>query len=141
MTTSLPTRDQLLRACRGEDTAVHPLAPHARELTDLHNRRLTAEKEAVRDIDAHRTRLVRDIDRWTATHLPSAPGGAYLHTEGIGAIVDRLAQLTALAYNALATVDGWDLWNAWERLAELSLAYEDLAGELTAGRRRLPTPD
>ncbi len=110
----------------------------ARALADLHARRLDANQGAVSDIDESRARLVRDIDRWAERRLPSARGGAYLHTESLGAVIDRLAHLSATAYAALAADAEWDLWFAWERLAELALAYEDLATELTIGRRRLP---
>ncbi|WP_433662999.1 DUF4254 domain-containing protein [Nocardia sp. CA-128927] len=128
----------MLQACRGM-RADHPLLGAARELTSLHQRRLTAAHETIHEIDEYRTRQVRDIDRWVTAHLPVAPGGAYLHTETIGAIIDRLAQHTARAYAALADESDWDLWFVWERLAELAVGYEDLIEELTAGRRRLPS--
>jgi LPS sulfotransferase NodH len=54
-------------------------------------------------------------------------------------VVDRLALLSACAYAAMADDQGWDLWFAWERLAELAIAYEDLVTELSRGRRRLPS--
>ncbi|WP_431972131.1 DUF4254 domain-containing protein [Nocardia sp. bgisy134] len=138
MTEPLPTRSQLLQACRGRPPVDHFLAPHARELTVLHHRRLGEERDAVPTLDERRAQLVRGIDRWARANLPVAHGGAYLHTEGLGAIIDRLAQLTAHAHSALAESSDWDLWFAWERLAELAVAYEDLATELVAGRRRLP---
>lgn len=93
----------------------------------------------VRDIDERRARLIRDIDRWVEVRLPAARGGAYLHTESVGSVVDRLARLSACAYAAMADDQGWDLWFAWERLAELAIAYEDLVTELSRGRRRLPS--
>ncbi|WP_245671505.1 DUF4254 domain-containing protein [Nocardia amamiensis] len=139
MSDALPTRSQLLRACReGEPPPDHPVLLHARALADLHVRRLGADHPAVCDIDECRARLVRDIDRWAELRLPSARGGAYLHTESLGSVIDRLAHLSTTAYAALAADAEWDLWFAWERLAELAIAYEDLAIELTAGRRRLP---
>ncbi|PXX60289.1 uncharacterized protein DUF4254 [Nocardia tenerifensis] len=127
----------MLHACRGGE-ADHPVLRAARELTTLHERRFTEAGETVREIDDFRARHVRDIDRWVAAHLPPARGGAYLHTETVGAILDRLAQLAAFAYLALAEEADWDLWFAWERLAELAVGYEDLVDELSAGRRRLP---
>ncbi|CAM4277998.1 DUF4254 domain-containing protein [Nocardia ninae] len=139
MNGSLPTRSQVLRACRGEDTDDHPLLRAVRELTALHEHRLSTPHESVCHIDEYRAREVRDIDRWVTVHLPVAHGGAYVHTETLGAILDRLARLTANAYASLAGESDWELWFAWERLAELAVGYEDLITELNAGRRRLPS--
>ncbi|WP_175585881.1 hypothetical protein [Nocardia cyriacigeorgica] len=42
---------------------------------------------------------------------------------------------------AAALADGsGELGDAWERLAELAVGYDDLASEVAAGRRRLPGP-
>ncbi|MEU2252251.1 DUF4254 domain-containing protein [Nocardia xishanensis] len=138
MTEPLPTRSQLLQACRGRTPVDHFLAPHARELTVLHDRRLGEDRDATPVIDERRAQLVRGIDRWARANLPAVHGGAYLHTEGLGTIIDRLAERTAHACTALMRNSDWELWFAWERLAELAVAYEDLATELHAGRRRLP---
>lgn len=140
MTARLPTRTQVLHACRGAIVSDHPLLRAARELTELHERRRAADHETRCRIDEHRARLVLDIDRWIEINLPPTRGSAYLHTETLGAVYDRLAHLTAHAYAALADDTDWDLWHAWDRLAELAVAYEDLVTELTSGRRRLPTP-
>lgn len=128
----------MLQACRGDVDTDHPLLRAARELTTLHERRLVA-RETAREIDEYRVREVRAIDRWVAADLPVAHGGAYLHTETVGAILDRLAYLTVCAYAALSDESDWELWFAWERLAELAVGYEDLVDELSTGRRRLPT--
>ncbi|MFE9580191.1 DUF4254 domain-containing protein [Nocardia sp. NPDC006044] len=128
----------MLQACRGS-VGDHPLLTAVHELTVLHERRSTAAAETTREIDEYRAREVRDIDRWVAARLPVPRGGAYLHTETVGAVLDRLAQFTACAYAALAEESDWDLWFAWERLAELAVGYEDLVEELVAGRRRLPS--
>lgn len=138
MNEGLPTRTELLRACReGAPPPGHPVLLRARALAELHMRRLR-EGEVV-DIDERRTRLIRDVDRWVEVRLPAARGGAYLHTESFGSVVDRLARLSACAYAAMADDQEWDLWFAWERLAELAIAYEDLVTELSRGRRRLPS--
>ncbi|MEU5758771.1 DUF4254 domain-containing protein [Nocardia sp. NPDC047648] len=138
MSEGLPTRSELLRACReGTPPPGHPVLLRARTLAELHMRRL--REGEVRDIDERRTRLIRDVDRWVEVRLPAARGGAYLHTESVGSVVDRLARLSACAYAAMADDQEWDLWFAWERLAELAIAYEDLVTELSRGRRRLPS--
>ncbi|MGQ4614758.1 DUF4254 domain-containing protein [Nocardia sp. R7R-8] len=117
----------------------HPVLSWARELAELHVRRLTTELAAVGDIDESRVELIRAVDRWIEMRLPAARGGAYLHTESLGAVVDRLAQLSACAYAAMVAEQEWDLWIAWERLAELAIGYDDLVSELSSGRRRLPS--
>jgi hypothetical protein len=140
MSEGLPTRTELLRACReGTPPPGHPVLSRARALAELHVRRLRAERECACALDERRARLVRDVDRWVESRLPVARGGAYLHTESLGSVVDRLARLSACAYAAMAEDQEWDLWFAWERLAELAVGYEDLVTELTRGRRRLPS--
>ncbi|MGK8512173.1 DUF4254 domain-containing protein [Nocardia asiatica] len=137
---SLPTRGELLRACHQDaPPSDHPVLLRARALTELHARRLRLGRGSSRDTEAGTARLIRDVDRWVAPRLPAARGGAYLHTESLGSVVDRLARLSAVAYAAMAENQEWDLWFAWERLAEAALAYEDLVAELTSGRRRLPS--
>ncbi|WP_378738817.1 DUF4254 domain-containing protein [Nocardia brasiliensis] len=133
---SLPTRGQVLQACRGT-AGDHPLLRAARELTVLHERSLAA-RESTSKLDEYRARQVRDIDCWVTAHLPVPHGGAYLHTETVGAILDRLARLAACAHAALSRGSDRDLRFAWERLAELAIGYEDLTIELSSGRRRLP---
>lgn len=133
----LPTKGEVLRACRGVEHAAHPILRVAYELTCLHESRL-ADRSWTDDIDCRRTKLVREINHWVHAHLSPAHGGASVHTETLGAVIDRLAQYTATAYAALASATDNDLGDAWEALAELAIGYEDLADELAAGRRRLP---
>ncbi|WP_280235577.1 DUF4254 domain-containing protein [Nocardia cyriacigeorgica] len=138
----LPEKHRLLHACRTEMYTDHPMLRLAYQLTSLHERRLCGSRATLADretIDIERRRLIRDIDSWVNSQLPPAPGSARLHTETLGSIVDRLAQYTADAYAALAGTST-DLGDAWERLAELAVGYDDLAAELAAGRRRLPGP-
>ncbi|WP_223885158.1 DUF4254 domain-containing protein [Nocardia colli] len=144
LTDPFPPKHQLLQACRGELPADHPLLRLARELTDLHEQRLCAAKDTIADrrhiddIDSRRAGLVRDIDRWVILQLPPSHGAAHVHTETVGAVVDKLAQYTACAFAALTSASQWELGDAWEQLAELAIGYDDLAAELSAGRRRLP---
>jgi hypothetical protein len=133
----LPTKGEVLRACRGVEHAAHPLLHAAYELTCLHESRL-ADGGRADDIDCRRAKLVRQINHWVHAQLPPAHGSASVHTETLGAVIDRLAQFTAIAYAALASAADYELGDAWEALAELSIGYEDLVHELAAGRRRLP---
>lgn len=134
----LPSKSRVLQACRGGAATEHPLLCAAHQLTLLHEQRLGAEGELIHRIDRERARLVREIDRWVTTAVVPAHGSAHLHTETIGAVIDRLGQLTVAAYAALASSADWELGEAWERLAELAVGYEDLIDEVRTGRRRLP---
>ncbi|MFD0365430.1 DUF4254 domain-containing protein [Nocardia sp. GCM10030253] len=134
----LPGKNPMLAACRGDANNDHPLLRSARELAELHELRLGASRERADEIDHERTRLVREIDCWVTGQLPPSLGAARVHTETIGAVVDRLGQFTACAFAALASGSNWELGDAWERLAELAIGYEDLKDEVSVGRRRLP---
>ncbi len=134
----LPPKHRLLAACRGDAHDDHPLLTAARDLTALHESRLSAGLAQAESIDQCRARLVRDIDRWVTAQLRPSLGAARVHTETVGSVVDRLAEYTALAYAALASSSNWVLGDAWERLAELAVGYEDLKDEVGTGQRRLP---
>ncbi|MGK8485513.1 DUF4254 domain-containing protein [Nocardia asiatica] len=134
----LPTKELVLHACRTAPRRAHPILESAHLLADLHKRRLRCALGTADDIDRHRARLVLAIDRWVATQAPLPHGGAHMHTETVGMVVDRLAQFSACAYEILSGAPEWAVHNAWERLAELALGYEDLAYEVAAGLRRLP---
>ncbi|MGK8520874.1 DUF4254 domain-containing protein [Nocardia asteroides] len=134
----LPTKELVLQACRSAPRRDHPILASAHLLAGLHRRRLRREPGGADDIDRHRTRLVLAIDRWVATEAPQPHGGAHMHTETVGMVVDRLAQFSTCADDILAAAPEWAVHNAWERLAELALGYEDLAYEVAAGVRRLP---
>ncbi|MGV9678226.1 DUF4254 domain-containing protein [Nocardia sp. NPDC003482] len=90
------------------------------------------------ELETERIDLVIEIDDCVTRSLPPAHGAARVHTETIGAVVDRVARYTAIAYAALSGSHDVDLGHAWEHLAELAVAYEDLVEEVHAGRRRLP---
>ncbi len=64
-----------------------------------------------------------------------------MHTETLGQIIDRMAQLTALAFATL--IDGLDLvfHDIHTQLDDLAKGYEDLAAEVVTGTRRLPIRD
>lgn len=134
----LPTKSELLHACRGIQYERHPILRAAHALTELHEKRLGAGYSDAFEVDRARAAHVAEIDRCVISCLPPAHGGAHVHTETLGAVVDRVAQFTATAYAALADSVDWQLGDAWERLAELAIGYEDLIAELHTGRRRLP---
>jgi len=135
---SLPPKHLLLEACRGLTYDGHPVLKCACRLSELHEQRLSAAPGPTLDIDRDRAQLVSDIDRWVATELPRAHGGARMHTETVGTVIDRLAQFSALAYLSLTHEPDRVIHDAWRRLSELAVAYDHLAGEVTAGLCRLP---
>ena len=143
----VPTSDLLVRACRGHRVVGGPLLWFARDLAVLHERRLVGRGGSVdtsvaviREIERRRVELVMAIDDWVMRSVPQHRLGATLHTETVGAVIDRLAESSVRAHHALMTLDAHDelLHNAWHHLAELADAYDDLVRDVMAGRRRLP---
>lgn len=135
MTDALPSRSRLQRACEGTVVEAHPILLAARELTSLYE---THGADAPSTVVA-RAALVHEIDRWVCANAPQPAGAGYLHTESVGMIVDRMARYYAEARTALDRgADGLALHYLWQRTAEISLAYADLAFEVSIGRRRLP---
>ncbi|RJO72112.1 DUF4254 domain-containing protein [Nocardia panacis] len=143
----LPTSDLLVRACRGHRVVGGPLLWFARDLAILHERRqvgrggsIDTDPAAIVEIERRRMELVMAIDDWVARSIPRHRLGATLHTETIGAVIDRIAESSVRAHHALMTLDAHDdrLHGAWHHLAELADAYDDLVRDVLAGRRRLP---
>lgn len=133
----LPSKDLVLEACSGTIHQPHPVLEAAYELAALHEAGSAAI--AVGETASERANLMRGIDRWVAANLPAPLGAAYMHTETMGSVVDRLARYSVLAHAALTRdTRPWELHFAWQRLAELSLGYGDLSFELASGARRLP---
>ncbi|MGY1876358.1 DUF4254 domain-containing protein [Nocardia gipuzkoensis] len=139
MRPALPGKDELLMACRGfplpADDAVLSAAA---ELAVLHQRREQTAWEALAVIDAHRARLMDTIDTWVQVVIPEPVSGARVHTQTMGQVIDRLAQLTAHTYTTLAGASEEVFWPSAEILDDLAIAYADLVEELLAGTRRLP---
>ncbi|WP_024801883.1 DUF4254 domain-containing protein [Nocardia sp. BMG51109] len=135
---SLPPKHSLLEACRGTAHDDNFVLRCACRLAELHEQRLATSPTAASDIDRDRARLVHEVDQWVATQLPRAHAGARLHTETVGTVVDRLAQFSALTYLTLTEAPDEVVRDATRRMSELAVAYDDLAGEISAGLCRLP---
>ncbi len=144
----LPSSDLLLRACRGHRVIGGPMLWFARDLAVLYERKFgrggsvpDPDSAVIVEIDRRRMELVMAIDDWIVRTVPQRRTGATLHTETIGAVIDRLAQASVRAHHALMTLDANDdvLHGAWHHLAELADGYDDLVRDVLAGRRRLPT--
>ncbi|WP_024799843.1 DUF4254 domain-containing protein [Nocardia sp. BMG51109] len=137
--TSLPSKDLIMEACAGNVAAPHLILQTACELARLHEARISDDPGLVREIDCERVRLVHVTDQYVAASMPIPHDAASLHTETVGMVVDRLAQYSVVAYAALIrSASDWDLHCAWQRLAELSVAYGDLAFDLATRKRRVP---
>ncbi|WP_232235998.1 DUF4254 domain-containing protein [Nocardia sp. BMG51109] len=144
----LPSSDLMLRACRGHRVIGGPLLWFARDLAVLQERRLIgrggsapdSDPAAIIEIERRRAELVMAIDDWVVRTVPQHRLGATLHTETVGSVIDRLAEASVRAHHALMTLDANDevLHGAWHHLAELADAYDDLIGDVLAGKRRLP---
>ncbi|MEU0502478.1 DUF4254 domain-containing protein [Nocardia sp. NPDC005998] len=161
----LPSPVALLRAFREPDDPKrhrHRVLAVAHELVECHECRYNAllaahapdapsgcvaqSLQLVDDTDAHRTELVGRIDNWVATHVQHRTG-ASLHTETLGAVIDRMAAKWVAAQHALAIstpagphplqLDD-DAQLQWSRLAELADGYKDLITDVAEHRRRLP---
>ncbi|GGK57409.1 hypothetical protein GCM10011591_31950 [Nocardia camponoti] len=115
-----------------------PLLWFARDLAVLHERRFDGAD--LREIDCRRGELVLAMDDWVLRSVRQHRVGSALHTETIGAVIDRLAEASVRAHSALMTLSANDdvLHGAWHRLAELADGYDDLVRDVLAGRRRLP---
>ncbi|WP_280198890.1 DUF4254 domain-containing protein [Nocardia cyriacigeorgica] len=137
MTKHLPTAAQLLSACRGFPDTDGTLVDAAVDLGELHSDRLTNPAEGER-IDWRRAQLVLEIDRFVLLAVPVPFPNARIHTETVGRVIDRLAELTAQTYVALTAPSDTVYVEACAQLDELASAYQDLIDDLAAGTRRLP---
>ncbi|WP_278263109.1 DUF4254 domain-containing protein [Nocardia sp. AG03] len=135
---SLPARAQMMRAVCGVTGDGDPVLCAAHELAALHERREQLAPGDTREIDGERARLVCEIDRWVVIRSPRPAHTAPMHTESIGAVIDRMAHFAALTYRALAGGGESELRAAQLRLHELACGYDDLIVEVANGARRLP---
>ncbi|MCU1641239.1 MAG: hypothetical protein JWN03_1514 [Nocardia sp.] len=187
----LPSPTMLLRAFREPvtDLLTDPADPirrdrevleAAHDLVQCHERRHHAHEAAhaagatprrvaecsrlAEEIDERRTELVARIDDWVAINIPHR-AGASLHTETLGAVIDRMAAKWVAAQQALGapapgvprakSTDGRrrhiglrisdsprradsEAHLQWYRLAELADGYKDLIADVAQHRRRLP---
>ncbi|MGQ4597552.1 DUF4254 domain-containing protein [Nocardia sp. R6R-6] len=113
----------------------------AHALAELHERRAQLKDVAlIAEIDCRRIELVDDINEWVAQEMPQHRNGASLHTESLGAVVDRMARSWVDA-NQVIDSEGAGSGNThrhWYQLAELVDGYTDLVIDVAGGRRRLP---
>ncbi|WP_280425401.1 DUF4254 domain-containing protein [Nocardia carnea] len=136
----LPTATQLLCSFQGTKFADHDLLSSAHALAALHARRATMrDSHLVAEVDNRRRELVEEIDDWIVER-GSLPRDGSIHTETLGAVIDRLAWGWVYANEVIETDGARDQQarKRWHRLAELIDGYTELIGEIVGGRRRLP---
>jgi hypothetical protein len=137
----LPTAPQILCAFQGRRFQDRELLRSAHALAELHARRAEVrDMSLVAEIDCRRGELVDDINEWIAAEIPQHRNGASLHTESLGAVVDRMARSWVDANQAIdASGPRSDKTHKhWYHLAELVDGYTDLVTDVAGGRRRLP---
>ncbi|MGS2809509.1 DUF4254 domain-containing protein [Nocardia sp. MW-W600-9] len=163
--TQFPPPSALLRAFlepTDPDPTRHRVLDAANRLARCHDRRLQAIEAArapeagsgriaacgtvIDQIDGDRATLIARIDDWVAANVAHR-AGASLHTETLGAVIDRMAAKWVAAQRALGgdpieqtTPRQWEARTHlhWCRLAELTDGYRDLITDVTEHRRRLP---
>jgi hypothetical protein len=99
----------------------------------------------IEKMNVERGRIVDAIDELVSQALPPAAGGAPVHTETIGSIIDRLciARVRTVMLGRLATCTK-DAGTrpkaeaAGRQLEELGAAYNVLLDEVSRGDRRIP---
>ncbi|WP_159005500.1 DUF4254 domain-containing protein [Nocardia farcinica] len=137
----IPSSTTLIHTIRGLllVSRPHPMLDAAGELGALHAARLSGGGERADQIDMHRLRLVRAIDRYIALVTPVAAPGARRHTETVGAVVDRIANWCALAYTPDIAATGSEVHFAEVHAAQLAGGLDDLVADLLTGRCTVPT--
>ncbi|MFD4406601.1 DUF4254 domain-containing protein [Nocardia sp. NPDC058499] len=137
----LPTRPQLIAAVRMWGplcTEDHPLLALAQDLMLQHTYRTTTTNPlALCQISEQRKAVIREIDAWVHQAVPMVRQ-ARLHTETIGAIIDRLAWISSLIDTSPGSGHPCELEYLWNSLDELLLGYEHLSEDVLSGVRRLP---
>jgi Protein of unknown function (DUF4254) len=135
----LPSRFLLAQACAGTVRQQHPLLIAGSELARLHESKLERSNSDIPEIDCARAHVIHKVDCWVSAHAPEAVGAAFLHTETMGMVIDRMAEYSVAARVALEQgVSEPHIHYLWHRVSEIALGYADLVFEVSIGRRRLP---
>ncbi|MFD0360246.1 DUF4254 domain-containing protein [Nocardia sp. GCM10030253] len=135
----LPNAEELMEAIHDDGSSNHPLAVSASHAGSLHRRRMD-DPARVAEIDTHRGQLITAIDMWVSRNVPTAHTGPTMHTEGLGPVVDRLAERLVQAEHATRSLppNHTEARRARNRLDEISTAYDALVAEVLGGKRQLP---
>lgn len=102
---------------------------------------VAAAKRSIDRLNAVRVALVGEIDSWVEQVI-RPPGGATLHTETIGSVIDRLAiaWVRWRRFSETAQLDPSDVDPslALQQYTELTEAFDTLVLDIHEGRRRIP---
>ncbi|WP_328388359.1 DUF4254 domain-containing protein [Nocardia sp. NBC_00416] len=137
----LPTASQILSSFQGRRFTDHEILRAAHALAALHSRRATMrDAKLVAAVDDRRRELVDDIDEWVVERALHRDEETVIHTETLGAVIDRMAWGWAEANRPIDSAEPRinHVRKRWQRLAELVDGYTDLIAEIIGGRRRLP---
>ena len=109
---------------------------NARREPGISDHHIVACLSKIDEIDCARAELVLEIDQFVARAVSEHP--AFLHTESVGAVVDRMALLWAAMNSVAVLPDSESAHRSACAVAELAQAYDDLIGEIASGRRGVP---
>jgi hypothetical protein len=134
---SLPSASALICALAGQFLS-GTVCRRAHELVEIHQRAHVGA-DSFQQLNSRRADLVRALDRW-ARRLPPPSPGARAHSDSLGTLIDRMADVAAHAFHLLRTdeIGGDRMHAAWTHLAVLELEYADLVRDVAAGRRYVP---
>ncbi|MEV6426363.1 DUF4254 domain-containing protein [Nocardia sp. NPDC051463] len=136
---NLPGRDLLLAAIRGWEYDFQPLLNAAYALTRWHRRAVTfTDAIQFEPVVGQRIGLMCGIDRWVEAVIPTPHADAFLHTETVGSVVDRLALISAMLSAAEEQPDNTSFEDIWIQLDDIADGYQDLVDDLCARTRRVP---
>ena len=80
-----------MRPCAGMVGLDHPLLLAGSTFSGPLSARMDYSKVDFPVIDCARATVVHTIDRWVSAHGPVASGAAFLYTETLGMVIDRMA--------------------------------------------------
>ncbi|MFI7590215.1 DUF4254 domain-containing protein [Micromonospora sp. NPDC049359] len=102
---------------------------------------VAAAKRSIDRLNATRVALIGEIDSWVERVIRS-PGGAPLHTETIGSVIDRMAiawvRWRRFSETAKLDPNQVDPSLALQQFTELTEAFDTLVLDIYEGRRRIP---
>ncbi|WP_280216676.1 DUF4254 domain-containing protein [Nocardia neocaledoniensis] len=140
----LPDPILLEHTCRGlptEQATSQPFLDAVAELAVLHRDRLALGRHAGDDrrFEHERQRCASRIDRLVAAVVPVVGEEARIHTETVGAVIDRMACWCAILHDPFAgELSGDEFVLAEVCIGELRGGYGALLDELAVGICRMP---
>lgn len=128
---AFPSGEAVLSAIRNYHVEDHPLIRYANKLGTVH--RLLLKVPSTRSVlGIERGELIGAIDAWARTDAPHPARGS----EGLGAVIDRIAETQVRAYQLLMSESPADprVRAAWNDLADLVDDYTGATAGPAQGR-------